>query len=846
VLSGLGALAMMPAGGPSAPALERARPAPESAAPKVGKDRHGAALPAGAIARLGTVRLRALCDSLAFTPDGKALVGVDGGALVRVWAAADGDLRQVRSLGRQQRWRWPPHTARSPDGKTLLVWEGEALELWDVPSGKRLDVPLPKGLRRLERVALSDDRKLLLSETVKERIRQEGGGIGFEQQQSLLFWDVRKGKMLVLARDESQLVGLAFSPDGELLASSSYRKGTCVWDAAGGKLLWQVPRFNAEMVAFTPDGKHLVAAPGGGQNRWHVWDAATGKASKTLRPPTIGYVWRFALSPDGSKLVAPTHTDYVLWCLRTGKVLHRWPGANQAGKCLFSPDGRSVVTHLTRLQRWDVATGKPLYADVSPLGHTAAVRRLLFTPDGKRLVSTGEDGTIRTWDVAGARPLHTARLGPVPMAAWALTPDGGVLVGVDEKLTLRRWCVTDGRALPDHELREAKALDIGLRACAVRVTPDGKELVVSAWPRQAEYRFRPYSFSAWSAQTGRHLRWGGNPGDGYRGEYYSLSPDGRLAAGQGELIDTRTGRRRVPLPGHESNTPPVFSPDGRLLAGDIGRHDLRVWEAATGAAVLDLPAAEIARAAAFSPEGAWLACVEPRKVTVYDLRMGKKALERVAEDDLRENYHWVSSDVVFAPDGRAFATGHLDGTILLWGLPAVRESSLTAVAAASLWEALARRDGRGQKAVWRLQECPGEAVRALGKRLRPVPHPSPEELKRLIDGLGGDEFETREAARQRLEAIGRAAAPALRQALAGRPGLEPRRRLEAILKVVTREAPPEADDLRALRAVAVLEGANTAAARRLLGNWARGEPEAPLTREAKAALERLGRRGARP
>src|SRR5262245_47706775 len=173
-------------------------------------DRHGDALPEGAVARLGTARLRGLCDSIRFSADGKRLVGVDGGWLVRVWDAADGKLLETRPLPGRPPYSWFARAARSPDGRTLLIAELGSLEMRELPSGKRLEVRLPRGRKRFERLALSDDRRLLLlAETVVSRLVPAGGGFGLEERQNLLLWDTTTGKLRVLADDERQLVGLA-------------------------------------------------------------------------------------------------------------------------------------------------------------------------------------------------------------------------------------------------------------------------------------------------------------------------------------------------------------------------------------------------------------------------------------------------------------------------------------------------------------------------------------------------------------------------------------------------------------------------------------------------------------
>src|SRR5262249_10485967 len=154
--------------------------------------------------------------------------------------------------------------------------------------------------------------------------------------------------------------------------------------------------------------------------------------------------------------------------------------------------------------------------------------------------------------------------------------------------------VADGRPLPRLDLGAARELDIGLRPLHVRVAPDGKTLTVLAWPRLPEYRYRKYSFSFWDLGTGRLCRWGGDPGNAYRGALAARSPDGRFAARDGALFDTRTGARRELSGdvGRWANGVHLFAPDGRLLAADR-EQGVHVWEVATGRTLTDLPGATV-------------------------------------------------------------------------------------------------------------------------------------------------------------------------------------------------------------------------------------------------------------
>jgi len=119
---------------------------------------------------------------------------------------------------------------------------------------------------------------------------------------------------------------------------------------------------------------------------------------------------------------------------------------------------------------------------------------------------------------------------------------------------------------------------------------------------------------------------------------------------------------------------------------------------------------------------------------------------------------------------------------------------------------------------------------------------SEESLARLLAALDGSNFAARQSAQKELEKLGEPAAPACRKALAGKPSLDFRRRLEALLERQAREARhPSPERLRDLRAVEVLERMGTPEAQRVLRIVAAGAPGAWLTREARASLERLAR-----
>jgi hypothetical protein len=162
----------------------------------------------------------------------------------------------------------------------------------------------------------------------------------------------------------------------------------------------------------------------------------------------------------------------------------------------------------------------------------------------------------------------------------------------------------------------------------------------------------------------------------------------------------------------------------------------------------------------------------------------------------------------------------------------------------ALWTVLSGADPQtAYRAIWKLAANAEQAIPYLQVRLTPIEPVDPNRLARLIAHLDSERYPLRQQAMQELEALGEQAEPALRQVPHGKGTLEFRRRVETLLQSV-RTAPPPPEQLRQLRAIEVLEHAKTAGARHVLEALAQGAPDARLTQDAKAALNRLYQRGA--
>jgi hypothetical protein len=303
-----------------------------------------------------------------------------------------------------------------------------------------------------------------------------------------------------------------------------------------------------------------------------------------------------------------------------------------------------------------------------------------------------------------------------------------------------------------------------------------------------------------------------------------------------------------------------FSPDGRLLAASAKGHLIRLYEVVSGLEVRQFrghPSGVFALA--FSADGHTLASGgggwewessgkspvvrfgnPEAAVRLWDVPSGKLLRSLPGHQG---SVHTLA----FLPDGSALLSGAEDDTVLCWDVAEITRRRPTTVdlpeaRLASLWEDLASADAaRAKQTVGVLSRSPA-AGPFLARRLPPATAVRAVRLAGLVADLDHEDFARRERSSQELEQIGEPAAPALRRALEGKPSPEARRRLLRLLEGIDRQESPHW--LRAVRALQVLEGIASAEARRVLEGLARGAADAPLTREARAALRRLERRAA--
>jgi Tol biopolymer transport system component len=473
---------------------------------------------------------------------------------------------------------------------------------------------------------------------------------------------------------------------------------------------------------------------------------------------------------------------------------------------------------------------KPLPEPTS-LSHPKGVFSVVFTTDNKSLVTGCIDKHVRVWDVASGKELRQMEGHTGQIVGVAVSPDGKNVASASDDGTVRLWDLATGK--------ETRKLEHNSNLVGVAFSPDGKTLASAGYDQTVRI---------WDANTGKEIR--SLNAQANQLLAVAFSPDGRTLAFGGvdmtvRFWSTSDGKETRRLQAHTGYVRGVaFSPDGRLFASAAYDSTTRIWEAASGRSIRILRIASNDTtgtfAPAFSPDGRTIAVAcEDDTVRVWELATGQ--LVRSLTGHRKRVY-----SVAFSPDGKFLASGSDDGKALIWDLGKIgaalgaqaREAGLIDIA--EKWKVLAKDDaGAADEAAWALVIVPDDAIPFLRDHLRELKPQDKKRIDQWIADLDGDEFAVREAASEALAAQGNNATEALRRALEGKPSVEAQRRLEDLL---AREVGPSADQVQALRSLAVLERIGSPAARDLLQKLAEGKSGEFLKRDAQAALDRLGRR----
>jgi WD40 repeat protein len=575
-----------------------------------------------------------------FSPDGKRLASASWDRTVKVWEAQTGQ-EQLTLLG---------HTGPvfgvcfNPDGQRLASASGdETVKVWEAQTGHEA-LTLRGHRGPVYGVCFSPDGKRLATASADRTVK---------------VWDAQTGQEAFTLRGHTSWVwGVCFSPDGKRLATASADRTVKLWEARTGQeqLTLQGHTNEVRGVCFSPDGKRLATASLDLTAK--VWDAQTGQEQLTLQGHT-NEVRGVCFSPDGKRLAtASLDLTAKVWDAQTGQEQLTLKGHLSAVTSVcFSPDGKRLAS--AGGDGWDFQKNRPIAIEVkvwdaqtrpealSLQGHTGNVHRVCWSPDGKRLASASEDGTVKVWDGRTGQEQLTLKGHQAWVFGVCFSPDGKRLASASWDRTVKVW---DGQTGQEQLTLRGHTQFV----YSVCFSPDGKRLASASGDRPVK---------VWDAQTGQQQL----TLQGHTNGVVSVcfSPDGHCLATASadqtvKVWDAQTGQQQLTLQGHTGVASVCFSPDGKRLATAFWDGTVKVWDGQTGQEQLTLKErSALVQGVCFSPDGQRLATAASSDVTVWDAQTGQEAL--ILKGHTREVF-----SVCFSPDGCRLASASADKTVRVW------------------------------------------------------------------------------------------------------------------------------------------------------------------------------------
>jgi eukaryotic-like serine/threonine-protein kinase len=527
----------------------------------------------------------------------------------------------------------------------------------------------------------------------------------------------------LIIRDKTEVIGVAFSPDGERLASAGGDGAVRIWNSRTGKRILEISAAHEKgacSVVFHPHGKHLASA--GADGRVKVWDLTTDPAIKVFDEPCdalrkFGAAYTVAFSPpDGQHLAAGSRGTVTLWDWKNRQPLHTFAGhEHNSIPVAFSPDGRQLATGGGQQgqRTWDTKTGRllltlpPHHMPVSALAfdvdagrlatasvdrsvklwntstgeliheflHNGNVLGVAFSPDGRNLVTTGEDKTVRVWDAANFREVLSLRGHTDSCGCVAFSRDGRRLASASLDGTI---CVWDATPLREDEGQESNFAQHGEELRSVAVSPDGAKLVSAG---------HGGVLKVWDAATGQRIV----EIPGHKVIVFSVAwhPDSQRLASAGsdgpqravKVWDARSGQVKVVVQSEGEYFAVPFQavafspgPEARYLVTGNQNGAVQVWDSRTGDPVRTLGThdREI-RSVVFSPDGKHLASASgDGRVKLWDAtRLDKEQEPRLPA--LRARVPVPCLNVAFSPDSQRLATAGMGNTVKIWDVQTGKE-----------------------------------------------------------------------------------------------------------------------------------------------------------------------------